>query len=65
VLEFHRYKQVMLAAGAAKDKLKRQLERVLATPAAETLPAVTGDQPQPPDRKGLAGLKRLTRRRSP
>ena len=65
VLEFHRYKQVMLAAGAAKDKLKRQLERVLATPAAETLPAITGDQPQSPDKKGMGGLKRLARRRAP
>jgi NTE family protein len=64
VLEFHRFKQVMSAAGPCKDKLKRQLERVLASQTAEMLPAPT-DAPnaQPPRPKRLSRLKRLARRR--
>jgi NTE family protein len=62
VLEFHRFQQVLSAAGRAKDQLKRQLERVLASQAAETVPAPEGLLP-PPRGKRLAALKRLTRRR--
>ena len=64
VLEFHRFKQVMTAAGLAKEQLKRQLERVLASQTAEMLPAVTSEPREPSVRKRrLSGLKRLTRRR--
>lgn len=66
VLEFHRFKEVMTAGGRAKEKLKRQLERVLASQTAETVPApapATGAQAQQMSR--LSRLRRLTRRRSP
>jgi NTE family protein len=62
VLEFHRFKQVMTAAGLAKEQLKRQLERVLASQTAEMLPAEPSE-PSPPSRR-LSGLKRFARRRS-
>lgn len=62
VLEFHRFKQVMTAAGQCKDKLKRQLERVLASQTVETLPAAVPTEPPSP-KKRLAGLRHLTRRR--
>jgi NTE family protein len=64
VLEFHRFQQVMTAAGLAKEQLKRQLERVLASQTAEMLPAPT-DEPREPSvrQKRLSGLKRLARRR--
>ena len=66
VLEFHRFKQVLTAAGHAKDQLKRQLERVLASQTAEMLPAVRlNPANHPRARRRLSGLKRLTRRRSP
>jgi NTE family protein len=48
VLEFHRFKEILAAAQPAKDQLKRQLDRVLASQTAETLPAA-------PRRKRLAG----------
>ena len=64
VLEFHRFKQVMTAAGQAKDQLKRQLERVLASQTAEMLPAAPLSSAPSPPRKRLTGLKRFTRRRS-
>jgi NTE family protein len=65
VLEFHRFKQVMTAAGVAKEQLKRQLERVLASQAAETIPpaaAATGVQAL--HRSRFSRLRRLARRRS-
>jgi NTE family protein len=62
VLEFHRFKQVLDAAGGARDQLKRQLERVLTSQTAETLPALA-HEPSPPRGKRLAALKRLTGRR--
>jgi len=55
VLEFHRFKEVLAAAQPAKEQLRRQLERVLASLPAETLPPA-------PRRTRLAGLRRLTRR---
>jgi NTE family protein len=66
VLEFHRFKQVMTAAGVAKEQLKRQLERVLASQTADTIPAVaaaTGVQAL--QRSRFSRLRRLARRRSP
>jgi NTE family protein len=63
VLEFHRFKEVLAAAQPAKDQLRRQLERVLASERAETLACDTGGPGEPQRRKyRLAGLKRLTRR---
>jgi NTE family protein len=56
VLEFHRFKEVLAAAQPAKEQLRRQLDRVLASLPAETQPAT-------PARKRLGGLRRLTRRR--
>lgn len=64
VLEFHRFKQVMTAAGQAKDQLKRQLERVLASQTAEMLPAAPLSSASSPPRKRLTGLKRFARKRS-
>jgi NTE family protein len=40
-LEFHRFKDVLASAQPAKDQLRRQLERVLGSQPAETLPADT------------------------
>ena len=61
VLEFQRFKEVLAAARPAKVQLQRQLERVLASQAAETL---APDGARPPARKErLASLKRLARRR--
>ena len=65
VLEFHRFEQVLGAAGGAKDQLKRQLERVLASHTAEVVPAATAPDSHHPRKKRLAGLKRLTTRRHP
>jgi NTE family protein len=66
VLEFHRFKEILAAAQPAKEQLRRQLERVLASHPAETQPV----EPRPvktlappPRRKRLAGLRRLARRR--
>jgi NTE family protein len=55
VLEFHRFKEILAAAQPAKEQLQRQLERVLASQTAETLPSAQRT-------KRLAGLKRLMRR---
>jgi hypothetical protein len=64
VLEFHRFKQVMTAAGQAKDQLKRQLERVLTSQTAEMLPAASQSSAPSPPKKRLSGLKRFARKRS-
>jgi NTE family protein len=63
VLDFHRFKRVLAAAAPAKEHLKRQLARVLASQTAEALPAVVAsDAPAPsPRKRRLPGLKRLTR----
>jgi NTE family protein len=65
LLEFHRFDQVLGAAGGAKDQLKRQLERVLASHTAEVVPAVAAADSHAPRRKRLPGLKRLTTRKHP
>jgi NTE family protein len=61
VLEFHRFKEILTAAQPAKEQLRRQLERVLASETVETLASDTRALPPPKDR--LARLRRLTRRR--
>ncbi len=65
VLEFYRFKEVMTAAGRAKEQLKRQLERVLASHTLEPVPAVAVE----PATRGLqrirfSRLRRLARRQS-
>jgi NTE family protein len=61
VLEFHRLKEVLASAQPAKEQLRRQLERLLASQAAETLACKAGEQP-PPRKRRLPGLRRLMRR---
>lgn len=61
VLEFHRYREVMTAAGRAKDHLRRQLERVLTSQTVEALPPPA---PEPLKRLRQTALRRLTRRRA-
>lgn len=66
VLDFHRFKQILAAAAPAKEQLRRQLDRVLASQTLETLPAVAAPEPaasppNPPQRKGrLPSLDRLS-----
>jgi len=59
VLDFHRFKQIMADAAPAKEQLRRQLERVLATETLETLPAAMVPElvAQPP----ALGLRRKRR----
>ena len=60
VLQFHRFKAVLEAAMPAKDKLRRQLVRVLASQTAETLPAQTPAEGERSAAKNrLPRLKRL------
>ena len=64
VLDFHRFKRVLAAAAPAKEHLKRQLARVLASQTAEALPAIVPSEPpepSPPGKRRLPRLKRLTR----
>jgi NTE family protein len=63
VLEFHRFKQVMTAAGSAKAHLKRQLARVLASHTVEALPPAVPSADAPSRARKLASRLRLTRRR--
>ena len=64
-LEFHRFEQVLGAAGGAKEQLKRQLERVLASHTAEVAPAAIAPDSPTRRKKRLPGLKRLTTRKHP
>jgi len=69
VLDFHRFKDILAAAAPAKEQLRRQLTRVLASQTAETetVPAVTDPasavpaRPAPQRKPRLPALKRLTR----
>ncbi len=66
VLQFHRFKAVLEAAMPAKEKLRRQLLRVLASQTAETLPANPAPEPAPVGgKKRLPRLKRLAPGRRP
>jgi NTE family protein len=56
VLQFHRFKAVLEAAMPAKEKLRRQLQRVRTSQTAETLPANAAVEPA-----RIAGKKRLPR----
>lgn len=59
VLEFHRYREVMTAAGRAKEHLRRLLQRVLAS---HTLEPVPLPAPEPAARFKRITLRRLMRR---
>jgi NTE family protein len=59
VLEFHRYREVMTAAGRAKEHLRRQLDRVLSSPTLEPLPHMPLAAPS---RLKRIALRRLARR---
>jgi NTE family protein len=59
VLDFHRFKQILVAAAPAKEQLRRQLDRVLASQTLETLPATA------PDRAASALLAGERKRRLP
>jgi NTE family protein len=59
VLEFHRYREVMTAAGRAKEHLRRQLQRVLAS---HTLEPVSQSAAEPVTRLKRITLRRLMRR---
>ncbi len=64
VLDFHRFKQILATAAPAKEQLRRQLVRVLASQTAETLPAIVAPEPPahpPPHKRRLPRLKRLSR----
>jgi len=63
VLDFHRFKKVLAAAAPAKEHLKRQLARILASHTTEALPVVASEPPprSPPRKRRLPSLKRLTR----
>jgi len=67
VLQFHRFRAVLEAAMPAKEKLRRQLLRVLASQTAETLPAASPLPVAEPPRgkKRLPRLKRLAPGRRP
>jgi NTE family protein len=66
VLQFHRFKAVLEAAMPAKEKLRRQLLRVLASQTAETLPPNPAPEPEPArGKRRLPRLKRLAPGRRP
>jgi NTE family protein len=64
VLDFYRFKQILADAAPAQAQLRRQLERVLASQAAETLPAIAARNRPPraasPQRAAAAELQRLS-----
>jgi NTE family protein len=65
VLDFHRFRDILAAAAAAKAQLRRQLTRILASQPAEALPALEAPPRSPVRKRRLARLKALTRGRKP
>jgi NTE family protein len=66
VLDFYRFRDILAAAEGAKERLRRQMLRVLSSQTAETLPAAAAPEPAPPPRKRrLPRLERLGRSRQP
>jgi len=63
VLGFHKFRDILSAAEPAKAQLRRQLQRVLASQTAETLPAAAPTEPaaKPARKRRLPNLKQLTR----
>jgi NTE family protein len=64
VLEFHRFKEVLASARPAKEHLRQQLERVLASQTVDVPPHAAAE-PHPPRKRRLAALKRRFARRRP
>lgn len=65
VLEFHRYKDVLSAAGRAKEQLKRQLERILLSHTVDPVLAVPVEHDaRALQRQRFSRLRRLARRHS-
>jgi NTE family protein len=62
VLDFHRFREILDKAQTAKAQLCRQLTRILRSAPAEALPA-DDEPPRPVDRRRLARLKALARKR--
>ncbi|HZT47761.1 MAG TPA: patatin-like phospholipase family protein [Hyphomicrobiaceae bacterium] len=64
VLDFYRFREILAAAAGAKERLRRQLLRVLSSQTAETLPEAAGQEPAaPPRKRRLPRLERLGRSR--
>ena len=63
MLGFHKFRDILSAAEPAKAQLRRQLQRVLASQTAETLPAAAPTEPaaKPVRKRRLPSLKQLTR----
>jgi NTE family protein len=70
VLDFHRFREILAAAQAAKAQLRRQLMRILRSEPAQALPiAVAAEPPAPPARprprkRRLARIAELAKKRS-
>jgi NTE family protein len=64
VLDFHKFRDILAAAETAKAQLRRQLQRVLSSQTAETLPAAEATEAptKPTLKRRLPGLKQLTTR---
>jgi NTE family protein len=69
VLDFHRFREILAAAAPAKEQLRRQLSRVLASQTAETMPpaheATALPLLQPPRKGRLPRPEQLKRRPKP
>jgi NTE family protein len=67
VLDFHRFRDILTAAQAAKAQLRRQLTRILLSEPAQALPAAApAEVPRASARRRrLARLKALARKREP
>jgi NTE family protein len=68
VLDFYRFREILAAAAQAKERLRRQLVRVLSSQTAETVPAAAASEPVPPPpqrKRRLPRLERLGRSRQP
>jgi NTE family protein len=65
VLEFHRFKKILAASASAKEKLRRQLARVLSSHTVEASPPAPPPESlsAPRATKRLGRLKRLARRK--
>src|SRR5262249_45883359 len=59
VLDFHRFKDIMAAAAPAKERLRRQLARVLSTETLDALPAASVNEPAAPPSHAVRRTRRL------
>ena len=65
VLDFHRFRQIMIAGAPAKEQLRRQLDRLLASQTLETLPAAAAPAPAVSPSPRSAGKRRLPSLKGP